>query len=193
VDQRRVEQLMGAAGLTRGADGFLGGNSPFRPDVRGPDEKELSILVDSWRRAGVDASLSVTPAALASNNEYRAAFPAFAITKSSLPERIAVTKYATADIAAPENRWGGTNKGGYSNPAYDALLDRYSIALDRQERSRLVIAMMQLATEDVPALPLYYNRTVVAHTAALRGPLQSAPESLNFWNIHEWRWEESAR
>jgi peptide/nickel transport system substrate-binding protein len=188
-DPRRTEQLMVESGFAKGPDGlYTSAAGPFRPEVRGPTEKELTILVDSWKKAGVDAQLSVTPPALAANNEYRASFPAFAVTKASLPDRIAVTKYATSDVATAENRWGGTNKGGYSNPVYDEILDRYSVALDRNERSRLVIAMMQMASEELPSLPMYYDLTAVAYTSALQGPMRSAPEGLNFWNIHEWQW-----
>jgi peptide/nickel transport system substrate-binding protein len=188
-DPRRTEQLMLEAGLSKGPDGFyVSPAGPYRPEVRGPTEKELTILVDSWKQAGIDAQLSLTPPALASNNEYRAQFPAIAITKASLPDRIAVTKYATSNIATAENRWGGTNKGGYSNPAYDDLLERYTVALEREERNRLVIDMMKLASEELPSLPLYYDLTAVAYTSALQGPLRSAPEGLNFWNIHEWHW-----
>jgi peptide/nickel transport system substrate-binding protein len=188
-DPRRTEQLMLEADFSKGPDGFdVSPAGPYRPEVRGPTEKELTILVDSWKQAGIDAQLSLTPPALASNNEYRSQFPAFAITKASLPDRIAVTKYATSNIATAENRWGGTNKGGYSNPAYDDLLERYTVALDRGERNRLVIDMMKLASEELPSLPLYYDLTAVAHTSALQGPLRSAPEGLNFWNIHEWHW-----
>jgi ABC-type transport system substrate-binding protein len=130
----------------------------------------------------------VTPAALATNNEYRSQFPAFAITKSSLPERTAVRKYATSDVATPENRYGGTNKGGYSNPEYDRLSDGFNNALERSERTNFVIGMMKFASDELPSFPLYYDLTVTAHVASLAGPMKSAPDGLNYWNIHEWEW-----
>jgi len=189
-DPRRTEQVMAEVGITRGADGLYAGatGDRFSPEVRGPLENELSILVDGWRRAGVSAQPSVTPAALATNNEYRASFPAFALTKSSLPDRTAVRKYATSDVAAPENRYGGTNKGGYSHPEFDRLNAAFQRALDRNERNKLVIDMMTFASEQLPSFPLYYDLTVVAHVAALQGPRRSSPDALEFWNIHQWEW-----
>lgn len=158
-------------------------------DARAGGAGALSpAAVGAWRRAGIDAILSATPPALATNNEYRGTFPAFAITKSSLPERTAVRKYATADVAAPENRWGGTNKGGCSHPEYDRLNLADQAALDRSERNDLVVQMMKLAGEELPAFPLYYDLTVIAHAASLKGPLPSAPDGLELWNIHEWEW-----
>ena len=120
--------------------------------------------------------------------DIRSQFPAFAITKSSLPEGTAVRKYATSDVATAENRWGGTNKGGYTHPEYDRLLDGFNAALDRAERNNFVIGMMRLASEELPALPLYYDLTVTAHAANLTGPTKSAPGGLNYWNIQDWEW-----
>ena len=64
----------------------------------------------------------------------------------------------------------------------------YQAALDRSERNDLVVQMMNHAAEQLPAFPLYYDLTVVAHGAALEGPLPGAPDGLEFWNIHEWEW-----
>lgn len=186
-DPRRAEALMAEAGYAKGSDGvFVSAGERFNPEVRGPVENELTILVEGWRRGGVDAQLSVTPAALATNNEYRSMFPAFAITKSSLPESTAMRKYATSDVAAPENRYGGTNKGGYSNPENDRIVAAFLQALDRTERNNLVTQGMKFASEQLPSFPMYYDLTVVAHGAALRGPTKSAPDSLEHWSIQQW-------
>ena len=90
---------------------------------------------------------------------------------------------------AAQNRYGGTNKGGYSNPEYDRLVEGFNQALDRGERNNWVIQAMKLASEQVPALPLYYDQLPTAYTSALQGPSKSAPGSLNYWNIHQWSWQ----
>lgn len=184
-DLQRSEQLMGEVGFTRGSDGFYRSSAgeSFAPEVRGEQQNELVILVDGWRRAGFNASISVTPPALATDNEYRAFLPALAVTKSSVADRTVASKYATETIATPENRYGGTNKGGYSNPEYDRLYTTFTGSLDREEQSSLMVQMLRMASEDLPGLPLYYDLRVTAHVSPLHGPLSS-----NFWNIHEWVW-----
>jgi peptide/nickel transport system substrate-binding protein len=190
-DPRRTEALMAEVGYTKGPDGFFTSATlgRFSPEVRGTLQNETSILVDGWRRAGVDAQLSVTPASLANDQKYRAEFPAFAITNSQMQETTAVQKYATSVIAAPENRYGGTNKGGYSNPEYDRFLDGFNAALSREDRNSYTIQIMRVASEQVPGIPLYYQLEPTAYAASLQGPLKSSPSSLNYWNIQDWVWK----
>jgi peptide/nickel transport system substrate-binding protein len=191
-DPRRAEALLGQVGYTRGADGFF--TSPalgrLSPEVRGTQQNETAILVDAWRRIGVDAQLSVTPASLANDQKYRAEFPACAITNSQMQETTAVQKYATDVIAAPENRYGGTNKGGYSNPEYDRFLEGFNAALARDDRNYYTIQIMRVASEQVPGIPLYYQLEPTAYVATLQGPLKSTPGALNYWNIHDWTWKQ---
>jgi peptide/nickel transport system substrate-binding protein len=188
-DPRRVEQLLTDAGLAKRADGFFAGGESFAPEVRGPTENDLSILIEGWRRAGVDAHFVVAPPSLAANNEYRAGFPAGFVTVRNLPERTAISTFESSGIAAPENRFAGTNKGGYSNPEYDRLATLFGNTLERSQRNDQVVQLMKLASEEVPGIPLYYDVLVTAHSADLEGPLRSAPAGLFYWNIHEWRWK----
>jgi ABC-type transport system substrate-binding protein len=92
-------------------------------------------------------------------------------------------KFTTALVASPDNRWGGTNRGGYSNPAYDRLSELYYAALDHAERNRIVVALVKIQTEDLPGLPLYYDLSATAHISALQGPLGNI-----FWNVDQWEW-----
>jgi peptide/nickel transport system substrate-binding protein len=190
-DPRRTEALMAQVGYSKGSDGFFTSAAfgRFSPEVRGTTQNETAILVDAWRRAGVDAQISVTSATLANDQQYRSEFPAFAITNSQMQETTAVQKYATSVIAAPENRYGGTNKGGYSNPEYDRLLDGFNAALDRNDRNHFTIQIMKIASEQVPGIPLYYQLEPTAYVAALQGPLKSSPGALNYWNMHHWTWK----
>jgi peptide/nickel transport system substrate-binding protein len=183
-DVRRAEQYMTEAGLVKGSDGFFAmGGEQFAPELRGEQQNELVILADGWKRAGMNAQLSVTPASLATDNEYRSFLPAMAVTKSSVPDRTLNSKYATETVAAPENRYGGTNKGGYSNPDYDKLYTAFNSTLDRGEANKLTMEIARFASENLPGLPLYYDLQVTAHISALKGPLGD-----NFWNIQEWTW-----
>src|SRR5205807_490680 len=96
-DPNRAAALLAEAGYTKGGDGFFTSAAAGRlsPEVRGTIQNETAILVDSWRKAGIDAQVSITPAALATDNQYRSEFPAFAITNSQPNEPTVVTKFST--------------------------------------------------------------------------------------------------
>jgi len=194
-DVRRTEQLLSEAGLARGSDGFYTGpgDARFAPEMRGLAEgqeaQETTILADFMRRAGIDAALNLLPATQrAQSDELKATFPAFTTNYNTLNRDFGMAKMATARLAAPENRWSGSNKIGWSNEAYDRLFETYNTRLDRDERNSYMVQMLKLVSEELPSLPLYFNYEVVAHVAALQGPQIPAPESARYGNIYEWHW-----
>ena len=86
-DPRRSEQLMTEAGFRRDQSGFFVGASGdrFSPvfwDEEGSQyEKEMSILVDSWRRAGFDMQSFTLRAVQLRDPEFRASFPSMNTTQ----------------------------------------------------------------------------------------------------------------
>jgi peptide/nickel transport system substrate-binding protein len=189
-DPRRAEQLLSEAGFTRGGDGFFAtSGEPLAPELRvrasTHNETEMAIMVDGWRRAGVAATSYVVPQAQSQDRVVLATFPALATTSRPAGEE-QLLNLTTSSIPTAENRWSGSNRGGWSNPEYDRLAEAFAATLDRGERTQHVITMMRLFSEDLPGLFLYYNEQVVAHAAALRGPQPIAPTSALTWNAHEW-------
>jgi len=51
------------------------------------------------------------------------------------------------------------------------------------------VQMMRILSEEVPAMPLYYNFQVVAYASALQGPQPISPETTRYGNVHEWTWQ----
>ncbi len=189
-DPRRAEQLLAEAGFARGGDGFFAaGGESLAPELRvrasTHNETEMAIMVDGWRKAGIAATAYVVPQAQSQDRVVLATFPSLATTSRPAGED-QLLNLSTASIPTAENRWSGTNRGGWSNAEYDRLADAFAATLDRNERNRQVITMMRLFTEDAAGLFLYYNEQVVAHAAALRGPRPIAPASILTWNVHEW-------
>jgi peptide/nickel transport system substrate-binding protein len=189
-DVRRAEQLLTEAGLTRGGDGFFAqGAETFAPELRvrasTHNETEMAIMVDGWRKAGMAATSYVVPPAQALDRVVLATFPGLATTSRPAGED-QLLNLTTASIPYAENRWAGSNRGGWSNAEYDRLADLFAATLDRSERTNQVIAIMRIFSEDVPGLFLYYNEQVVAHATSLRGPMPIAPTSSLTWNAHEW-------
>jgi peptide/nickel transport system substrate-binding protein len=191
-DVRRTEQILAEAGFRKGADGvYADASGRLDPELRGragQEDQEATIVVDGWRRAGVDASLNIVSAAQTANNEFRSLFPGFGVSFTGVGGNTALTKLITAAIPRPTNRWVGNNRGGWSSAEFDRLTAEFDTMTERDKASDVMARAMKLLSEEVPAIPLYYSYEAAAHVAALRGPEPVAPESTNYKNVHLWEW-----
>jgi peptide/nickel transport system substrate-binding protein len=104
----------------------------------------------------------------------------------SVARRVASDAIPTAD-----NRWTGTNRGGYASAQWDDLATHVMAALDEPTRLDFERRMLQLYTTELPLLPLMYTLEEVpvggglTGVAAYTGVPRSATILLT-WNIHEW-------
>lgn len=190
-DPRRSEQLMNEAGWFKSPEGFYASPSEGRlsPELKtnasAQYESEVSIMAAGWRQAGFDVREAALAAAQAQDPQVRASFGSL-FTHSGPQGEAALSGETTTSIPRPENRWNGRNRGGWTHPEYDRLFDAYSTALDRPERVLLMAQLMRIFTEELPSIPLHFDPGVIAHTAALRGPLVAADRDSTGWNVHEW-------
>ncbi len=189
-DPRRTEQLLAEVGVIKQADGFYraAAGEPFHLQVLGEVEKELVILADSFRRAGISAGISHLTPVLSRDRELQTVYPALSVRSNHFE---LVGFFATSSkgrIASEQTRWTGSNRGGYSNPEYDRLYDAQEASLDEGERARLDVSLARLISEDVPGIPVYYQLQFDGHLAALRGPTPYPSDTDRTWNLHEWEW-----
>lgn len=193
-DPRRTEALMYEAGFTKDREGLFTSatGERFRPDYQvltGTQfERGGALMVDTWRRAGIEVQYSVLPAVQVRQNEVRNAFPGISTPGAAGGNEKRTFEYFTSgQIGTPANGWVGSNRGGWSNAEYDRLWAEFTVTLDRSARARLMVEMMKLISEELPGWPLYWDFNVMAYPSNLRGPeLGIANTSTPFWNIHEW-------
>ena len=67
----------------------------------------------------------------------------------------------------PATGWGVANRGRYSNPALDTLLERAVTTIDDDTRNGLLQKASELAIRDVAVAPLYYEVAVWAFRKGL--------------------------
>jgi peptide/nickel transport system substrate-binding protein len=72
---------------------------------------------------------------------------------------------ATQDLS---KGWGGVNRGRYSNPEMDRLIDAAVHTLDDAKREQLVIAATELMARDVPFVLLYQEMNIWAARKGFR-------------------------
>lgn len=192
-DVRATEQSMNDAGYTKDREGFFvdSRGERFRPDFQvltNVDSERVQLVVaDGWRKAGIDVQTNVLPHELVRDNEVRQTYTGMSRPGSGgVSERSQLPFMTSAQIGRAANRWRGSNRGGWSNPEYDRLFDLYNSTLERGERTRIVIQMMKILSDELPLYPLYYNVYVLAAVADLEGPDSGVPDQTDYWNIHRW-------
>lgn len=191
-DPNRAHQLFAEAGLVRGADGvyLTKAGERFSPELRATAgyERESAILSDAWRRVGVDVRERYASVAEDANGEFRSTFPAVYTAYQNLS--FVFGRLATTGIGTPENRWSGTNRGGYSSPEFDRF---YEVALTSLREADSIggqIQLLHIANADLPLIPLYFSsQTAEAWSSALVPPPATDPPSrFGTWNIEQWKW-----
>lgn len=195
-DPRRSADLMSEAGLTKDRDGFFASpsgerfNPVFWEESGSQNEKELNVFVDTWRRAGFDMQTFVIPAVQLRDTQLRSSYPAMYTTQggASTEERLDV--FASFNIPTANNRFTGNNYGGWINPEYDAEWTKFTTTLGRAERNQHLVQMLRIVSEEVPAIPIYFNMAPTAYLSTLNGPTMGArvPDARIYWDIHEWDW-----
>jgi peptide/nickel transport system substrate-binding protein len=190
-DVRATDALLTQAGFVKRSDGFYAdaAGERFAPELRvrasAHNQAEMAIMADGWNRAGIAASSYVIPAAQALDSRVLSTFPALSTT-SRPTEEVQLANLTSAQIPSAENRWSGTNRGGWINPEYDRLAEAFATTLDRAERNQQAIQMTRILSDELPGIFLYYNEQIVAMLAPLQGPAPIANTSHLTWNVHEW-------
>ena len=64
-------------------------------------------------------------------------------------------------IPTPENRFAGSNRGGYASPGWDDLARQFMSAFDEPKRIAVEREMVRLLTTELPLMPLMYDPDVV--------------------------------
>ncbi len=194
-DPRRAEQLLAEVGYTRGGDGVFAHptfgrfSAEFGTFQSPQNESEMSIIAASWRQLGLDIREVVYPAVQARDYQLRNTYQSFIAASGPAGDRTLV-EHKSAELPRPENRWNGSNRGGWSNPEFDRLADIFDATLDRDQRAQLLAQMARIFTEDAAVISLYFNPTITAFVAGLHGPAPVVPTNYVSWNVHEWFWEQ---
>ena len=191
-DVRASERLMAEAGFTKNADGlFANPDGRFSAEVKGGEDlSEHPILAGGWRQAGFDMHEAVLSGAQAQDPMIRNTFPSLHTSASGAAETNWMALFSTAQIGTPENRWRGSNRGGWSNPAFDRMVEAFNTTLDPDQRIQQRVDIARLMSEELPIIMISQNPNVTAHVNAVRGPTAgiSGTTGLSAWNIQDWEW-----
>jgi hypothetical protein len=89
--------------------------------------------------------------------EARANFSGAAVNGNPMGGASAVRRFASDQIPTSANRFAGTNRGQFTNGAWDELGSSLRTALDDDRRLQLERDMLRVFTTELPALPFQYE------------------------------------
>ena len=184
-DTRRSTELLGQAGWSRGADGILlhqPSGERFEVQIGGTrgDEKLLAIVADSWRAIGAQVEELAIGSDRARDLEFLARLPGGWITTPRFYQ-LYTDRYHSQSAPTAATRWTGRNRGGYSNPTVDGLLDRLVVTVSANERLSLHRELLKEQGGDLAIMPLYWEYDPFFITKGVTGVATGGA-----WNFFEW-------
>ena len=189
-DLARARQLLATAGWQPGADGILvhaETGDRFETAImtkRGTGaERALATIADGWKQVGVQAEFDILTVANQDDREYQSKRPGPYFTSPS-GVNFYDNRLNSDAITRPENRWTGTNRGGYLNPAVDTLLNKLAVTIDDRERLALHRDLLREQMEDIALMPLLWEVQPLLVRKGLVGPRMTGNEGTTY--IYQW-------
>ena len=158
-DPGRAEQLLDAAGYPRGADGVrlhLALKTSTDESVRLMSE----ALADQWKRVGVALELRPLEFATFYTDITRGSFQMYALRWVGANNDPDIFEFVFSSKKMPP---AGANRGRYSNPQLDVLLQEEHVEMDQEKRKALLMQVQKIVAEDEPYINLWYVDNVCVH------------------------------
>jgi peptide/nickel transport system substrate-binding protein len=188
-DPRRAEQLMSDAGFAKNAEGYFAGPEgqlTATLETANRIDKPASAMSSNWRALGYDIGDRALPAALTTDPAARVTYAGMSIWTTSQGEP-ALKGFISSQCPRVDNNWRtGTNRGCWTNPAFDDLYQAFSTTLDVNEQATHVRQMARIFTENLPMISVLFLAQPYEVAASLQGVLPVKPEGNILWNMHQW-------
>jgi peptide/nickel transport system substrate-binding protein len=144
------------------------------------DAAICQAIAQMLTRVGISTTPEVMPHAVwvprANKHEF-SLFTYFWTIDTPEPSIMLISQLATPDAARGR---GAFNRGMYSNPEFDSVLDRALVTLDRDAREALLIKATDIAFRDYALVPLHHQFNIeamakrVRHTPRIDGRIRAA-------------------
>ena len=163
-DPARARALLDAAGRKPDAKGI---RLRFTLKTSTDETTRLlaQVLQQQMRAVGIELEIRSAEFGTFYSDITRGAFQMYILRWTGSNEDPDIFRYAYASASFPPH---GGNRGHYSNPRVDALLQEAAAAPDQATRRREYLEVQQILATDLPSIPLWYPDVVVVHSARLR-------------------------
>jgi ABC-type transport system substrate-binding protein len=174
-----------------------GSNGLFESPAEGPlqfqvrsiisalNSAERTIMATQWKLHGFDVEDASLTQVQSQSGETQGTFRSLQVGAAPAGTQ-GIGFFTTATIPGPGNHWVGANRGGFSNPEYDALAAAVQSTLEPKERIQVIIGAARSLSEQLGAISLYFNPSPVTVPAAVKGIDLRAADADQTWNIYAW-------
>jgi peptide/nickel transport system substrate-binding protein len=136
-----------------------------------------AILQQQVRTAGIDLQIRSAEFGTFYSDVTKGAFQMYVLRWIGSNEDPDIFRYAYASTSFPPK---GGNRGRYSNPHVDELLQQAAASTDQSERRHLYVAVQEILAADMPGIPMWYPNNEVVHSRRLSGVIPRASGSFDF-------------
>jgi peptide/nickel transport system substrate-binding protein len=158
-DPEKARQLLDAAGypLVNGARFHIAMKTSTDENTR----LMVAVMQQQLREVGIALDIHSFEFATFFADVTHGAFQMYGLRWIGGNEDPDIFEYAFHSSKFPPN---GANRGYYSNPKLDALIDQARREVDLKSRRQLYAQVQQILAEDVPYIDLWYLDNVLIHT-----------------------------
>ncbi|MBL8838781.1 MAG: ABC transporter substrate-binding protein [Alphaproteobacteria bacterium] len=146
----------------------------FRLTLHGPndryvnDSQVMQAVAQMWTRVGVETRVEAITFPVFVTQMSRHEFSSWLVGWAPATGETSNPLRALAHSFEPDRGLGAINRGRYSNPPLDALIREASATIDEERRKALLQQAGRIVAEDVPFMPLYFERSSWAARRGLR-------------------------
>jgi peptide/nickel transport system substrate-binding protein len=164
-DPSRAEQLLESAGYRRGADGMRL-HLTLKTSTDESTRLMSEAIADQWKRVGVALELRPLEFATFFSDITRGSFQMYALRWVGANNDPDIFEFVFSSKKMPP---AGANRGHYSNPQLDALLQEEHVEVDQVKRKALLSQVQKMVAKDEPYINLWYVDNVCVHRDRLTG------------------------
>jgi peptide/nickel transport system substrate-binding protein len=180
-DPTRAEKLLDESGHPRGAGGIR-----FHLTMKSSSAEDTrllsAVLQQQLARVGIALDIRTFEFATFYSDVTRGAFQLYSLRWIGGNEQPDIFSYAYSTARIPPK---GANRGRYSNPKLDVLLDDAAQDPDQAHRRADYIKAQTILAYDLPAINLWYRDTVIVHNRRLTHIVPTPSGSFSFLETAE--------
>jgi len=190
-DPRRAQEALTQAGWGTSPDGARLTSTGQRATVAQwttPGyEPEVAIIADNWRTIGIGSDQVVLSTGEAQDRQYVASFPGVMTTTFPISFQHWIERHEGPSCPTEAKRWVGWNRGCYQNPDRDRVTSALKTAIEPSDQRALYREFARIESEDVPALPLYFNvQLTIFREGVIGAKRNTSPKTTATWNVEQW-------
>jgi len=175
-DVARAIQLLDAAGLKPDKNGVRL-RFTLKTSTDETTRLEAQVIQQELRAAGIELQVRSAEFATFYSDITKGAFQMYMLRWIGANEDPDIFRYTTATASFPPK---GANRGRYSNPRVDTLLEAANAETDQEARRRDYVQVQQILATDLPSIPLWYPNNEVVHSTRLTNVKIDAGGSFDF-------------